>query len=58
MNILSVESSSAQGGVGLIKDSIFFDEKISTRQRSHAEVMHVYIEELLNKTMALNKREK
>lgn len=48
MKILGFETSTAHGGVGLIKDSVT-DQLASMRTKSHSEVINRYIEELLQK---------
>ncbi len=48
MLILAIEASSSRGGVTIARDRSVLAEKISTRQRSHAEVMHPYIQQCLS----------
>lgn len=50
MKILAVETSSSRGGVALIDNRTVQAERISTRQRSHAEVIHPFIHEILSET--------
>lgn len=48
--ILAVETSSVRGGVCVFHQNKVLAERVSARQRSHAEVLHPFIQEILTES--------
>lgn len=49
MKILSMETSALQGSVSLVIDGKLIAEEVSFRQKSHTEIITVFVDSVLNK---------
>jgi tRNA threonylcarbamoyladenosine biosynthesis protein TsaB len=49
MKILSMETSTLQGSVSLVIDGKIIAEEVSFRQKSHTEIITVFVDSVLNK---------
>lgn len=50
MKILALETSTAKGGAAIIVDGQALAEETTDRQRSHSELLHVFVRNVLEKT--------